>query len=279
MSRLPRLGALSVAAALAWALLVALAAVGQPAATNDEEAQTLWKQIHGLQELKRLGVTAEQRLALSQIVAAYQRDRDALTTPADPEALRQALLVVRDTLLSNEEPTPEMWEAVQTARGGEPDQEQAAQERRKQAVADLAAVLTDEQRVGLALPPIEEMAQNILRALGQTRQLPEAQRAEARGQMIEQVAMGLSMMTGAADAETVRGLLHTWEGRIDALPPGPQGNVGEQLLAEFVGQLKPLVTPDEQQVRERTNARLGQMLDEPFSVQLLEDSARAMGAQ
>ncbi|MBM3500202.1 MAG: hypothetical protein FJX74_16215 [Armatimonadetes bacterium] len=271
----------AIRAALTLALVAAYspAGVAQPDPTTTDEIRVLEQQIHGLRELLRLGVTAEQRLKLSKVVSAYQRDRAALSAPVDAEALAQALAVVRDALLAGEEPTDEMWQAVQAARGEGEGRDQALQTLRQQALSDLAQVLTDEQRLGLALPPIGEMATNILRAFHQTRQLPADQRATMRGQIIGQVSAQMGQLAGAANVEAIRTTLQNWAGRVDGLQPGPGDDQGAQLVAEFVTELTPLLTPDPERLQERINGRLSQMLEEPAAAQLLEDSARAMGVQ
>jgi hypothetical protein len=150
--------------------LAALTGVGRSLAHSQDETsptaqiQALRQEISVLRQVNRMGLTGDQRLQAARIIAAYADQRETLIGPADPEALIDALVVVKDALLGGAEPTPEMWQALQAAQTQNVDDpEQALAPLRTRAVADLVQLLTEEQRTALAAPPTEELSQAVLK--------------------------------------------------------------------------------------------------------------------
>ena len=57
--------------------------------------QALWQDIGMLRQINRMGLTGEQRLEVARVIGQYREEREALSRPPDPDAMIEALVVVK----------------------------------------------------------------------------------------------------------------------------------------------------------------------------------------
>jgi hypothetical protein len=271
-------------------LILALAAsvlsgVGRSGARAQDEAsltatiQTLRQEISVLRQVNRMGLSGDQRLQAAQIIGAYAGERETLTGPADPEALIDALVVVKDALLGGAEPTPEMWQAVQAAQTQNvEDPEQALAPLRTRAVADLVQLLTEEQKTALAMPPVEELSQAILGQVLGVLRLPEEQRGDALEEALGTVSRQVAPFTAEANVPQIQSAVADFAGRLGNLTPQQLQQQRGQLLQELANQLGPLLTAG-QSPQQRLEKRVAAWLDNPTLLIALEESGHAMTAR
>jgi hypothetical protein len=265
--------------------LAALTGVGRSVAHSQDETsptaqiQALRQEISVLRQVNRMGLTGDQRLQAARIIAAYAGQRETLTGPADPEALIDALVVVKDALLGGAEPTPEMWQALQAAQTQNVDDpEQALAPLRTRAVADLVQLLTEEQKAALATPPTEELSQAVLGQLAALRRLPEGQRENALAEALGAISRQVAPFTTEANLPQIQAAVADFAARLGNMAPQQAQQQRGQLLQELADRLAPLLTAG-QSPQQRLEKRVAAWLDNPTLLTVLEESGQAMTAR
>lgn len=241
--------------------------------------QTLRQEISVLRQVNRMGLSGDQRLQAAQIIGAYAGERETLTGPADPEALVDALVAVKDALLGGAEPTPEMWQAVQAAQTQNvEDPEEALGPLQTRAVADLVQLLTEEQKTALAAPPTEELSQAILGQIAAAQRLPEGQGENALAEALRAVSRQAAPFTAEANLPQIRAAVADFAGRLANMTPQQLQQQRSQLLQELANQLEPLLTAG-QSPQQRLEKRVAAWLDNPTLLFVLEESGQVMTAR
>lgn len=283
--RLGLLGAAVCVTLLLMAAVVLLAprtvlpAVGQEAEPDVPQAELLMQDIHLLELLRNLELTAAQRLAAAKAIEAFHEKRRAIHKLGETDELLKALATVRQTLLEGKAPTNEMREAVEVARP--PDDgtvDRAFEEARLEVMEKLVALLTDEQKQQLQMMPLFEFANHVIGMSMEAQEIGEAEFGEWRKMVTAELFERLGI-TEDEEADAVNDVVQAAIDRYRRMTPDEIMAQREQLVPEFVSALNGALPGNRQTTWDRVADALWEWVANPRVAPLLRESAEAMAAE
>ena len=248
------------------------------AQTGEEisKVDRLWRDIHFLDLMRELEMTAQQRKDTADAIGVFQAQREAITALAQPAELATALEGVREALLRGDAPTQELREAVEQARP--PDDgsvDQAFNQARETYLAAVKAVLTVDQTKHLTVRPMVELANELLMMAIESRQVAAAEREEWRKNAFPELREQLAMAAG--DEGGI--VLADFQARVDhlfALTPEQIQTERNQLVTQIVTTLNSALARDPEIISDRLNQQLLDWAVEPGGGDLLKESSVSM---
>jgi len=272
---LTSLGATAVLLGPRWAPQ----AVGQEPEPDIPRTELLMQDIHFLELLRGLDLTATQRLGAAQAIEGFHEKRKAIEQLGQTEELLKALAAVREVLLKGEAPTDQMREAVEVARP--PDDgtvDRAFREARLQVVEQLMGLLNDEQKAQIEMMPLVEFANHLVGMSLEAREIGDEEFREWR-RMIAAEVLERFGVTGDEEADLVVEAVELAIDRLSRLSPDEIAAQRDQLVPEIVSSLKAALPQNDQAAWDRLADRLWEWVVNPRVGPVLRESAEAMGAE
>ena len=282
-----RFGLLCIAACLLTSLAVTAVllgprgvpqAVGQEPEPDIPRAELLMQDIHFLELLRNLSLSATQRLEAAKAIEGFHEKRRAIQKLGHTDELLKALTAVREVLLRGEAPTNEMREAVEVARP--PDDgsvDRAFDEARLQVVEQLMGLLTDEQKAHIEMMPLVEFANHLVGMSLEAREIGDDEFREWRQRIAAEVLERFGV-TGDEEADLVIEAVELAIDRLSRLSPDEIVAQRDQLVPELVSGLKAALPQNEQAAWDRLADRLWDWVVNPRVAPVLRESAEAMAA-